>query len=204
MGPLGIDAADVATRSLPFVVLALLPLVAVAATALAKALVVTAALRTGLSAERLLPGPVVWMLGFLLAGIVMLPTFEGAWTAFGQPEVDLAAVGRAALEPWLEFLGRHAAPEERAFLAELTGRSTGDPLVVVAGFFLTELAQGLHMAVAILAPFLAVDLLVAQALVLASMTNVPAQVVSLPIKLALFLAADGVHLLVRGFVESYP
>ncbi len=189
-------------RLAPYLALALLPMVAVAATAFAKALVVTAALRTGLSAERLLPAPVVWILAVLLAGIVMLPVFEGALPALSAG--DWQGAGATLAGRWTAFLERNADPAERAFVAELSGRAPTDPAVLVGAFFVTELTEALAMAVAILAPFLTVDLIVAQGLVLLSMAQVPVAVVSLPIKLALFLAADGVHLLVRGFVEGYP
>ncbi len=200
MAPLVQDAA---LRLLPYVALAALPVVAVAATAFAKALVVTAALRTGLAAERLLPAPVVWVLALLLTTVVMLPVFEGPASHLLDTN-DPAGAADLLWRRWSAFLAKNATAEETAFFSSLTGRPAQDPLVLVASFFSTELIEALSMAVSILAPFLAVDLIVAQGLVLVSMTNLPAPVVAVPIKLALFLSVDGMHLLVRGFVEGYP
>ncbi len=59
------------------------------------------------------------------------------------------------------------------------------------------------MAVLVLVPFVAVDLVVAQAIALWGITSQPQALVTLPLKLLLFLAADGWDVVVVGLVEGY-
>ncbi len=198
--------SEVAVRWGPYLALLALPMVLLLATAFTKALVVVSALRAALSAQALMPAPLVFALAALLAALVMAPTAEASWDAWmqagGMGAPDLPAL-TAALEPWRAFVARHASSDELAFFADLRGRPADDPLVLVSAFLVTELAEAFQIAVLLAVPMLVVDLVAAQALVLLGMSNMPLVLVTLPLKLALFLTVDGWDMLVRGFVEGY-
>jgi flagellar biosynthesis protein FliP len=74
---------------------------------------------------------------------------------------------------------------------------------LVATFVLSELKAALQMGILLLVPFLVVDLLVANILMLLGITQIPALLVSLPCKLLLFLAVDGWGLIVEKCVGGY-
>src|SRR5690606_32736416 len=105
--------------------------------------------------------------------------------------------------PLWEFLVVHARPGELELFAELSGRGGDEPLVLAPAFLLSELGRGLELAVMILVPFVVVDLICAQALVLLGLSNTPTAVIALPGKILLFLAADGWSTVVAGLVEGY-
>jgi flagellar biosynthesis protein FliP len=73
----------------------------------------------------------------------------------------------------------------------------------VAAFALSELNAAFRMGVLLLLPFLVVDLLVANTLVSIGFSALSPALVALPFKLLLFLAADGLALLVQGFARAY-
>lgn len=195
----------------PWVVLAALPLVLGMATAFTKASVVLGALRVGLGAEALLPWSAMLALALVITGVVMGPVAletTAVVEAAGGISV-LTAPGTSAADwepvaaPLLEFLQRHAAADELRFFAELQGVGVADPRAVVPGFLVTELAEALHMAVLVLLPLVLVDLVVAQALTLLGLAAAPGPLVTLPLKLLLFLAAGGWDVVVGGLVEGY-
>ena len=192
-----------------WVVIAALPLVLAIATAFTKVSVVLGALRVGLGAESLLPWSAMLALALVVTGVVMAPvalqSIEVVEAAGG-----LEALTRADLDQWLsvvaplrEFLERHTSAEELSFFAELQGVSPDDPRALVPGFLVTELAEALHMAVLIILPLVLVDLVVAQSLTLLGLANAPGPLVTLPLKLLLFLAAGGWDVVIGGLVEGY-
>ena len=197
------------TELSPWLVLAALPLVLALATAFTKATVTLGALRLGLSAEALLPLPVVFAVSLLVTAMVMAPTAAALWEGI-EAAGGLSAVASGPLEGWgpvleplTQFVRRHADPDELTFFAQLQSRSIDDPLVLVSAVVVTELAEAFAIAVVILVPMVVVDLLVAQGLVLVGLVNQPTAIVTAPIKVLLFLAVGGWDVLIGGLVEGY-
>jgi type III secretory pathway component EscR len=186
------------------------PLLAITCTAFTKASVVLSALRVGLGAELLLPWSAVFALSLAITVVVMGPvaaaSLEALEVAGGieglarGPGSQLAGV----LEPLLEFLARHADPGELGFFVELQGVPAEHPLALIPAFLITELGEALQISLLILVPFVLVDLVVAQVLLLLGLAGGSAQpLISLPLKIALFLAVGGWGVVVRGLVEGY-
>ncbi len=189
--------------------LAALPLLLAAATTFAKSSVLIGAVRVGLGAEALLPMPIVLALSLVLTAVVMLPVGDAISAGITEAGgVDAALSETPArwleiLEPWRAFLERHADPAELEHFAATTGRTPSDPVVVVPAFLITELGEALAMAVVVLVPLVILDLLVAHALILLGFAQTPGQLVAVPLKLLLFLAAGGWDIVVRGLIGGY-
>lgn len=193
----------------PWLVLAALPVVLAVATAFTKSSVVLGALRVGLGAEVLLPWSAMLALALVITGVVMAPVVLET-TAIIDAAGGPAALGSAggpgwasAAGPLLEFVQRHASAEELRFFAELQAVEPTDPRVAVPAFLVTELGEALHMAVLILLPLVVVDLVVAQTLTLLGLAAAPGPLITLPLKLLLFLAVGGFDVVVGGLVEGY-
>lgn len=78
------------------------------------------------------------------------------------------------------------------------------PLVVIIGaFVLTEIKRGFIISFALLVPFFVVDLVVSNLLVGLGLTMMSPIIVSLPLKVLIFISADGWLLLVQNLVQSY-
>jgi flagellar biosynthesis protein FliP len=163
----------------------------------------------GLGAEAILPLPVVFAVALLVTAVVMAPVALETLQvieAMGGIEAMQAgglAIAAAIFEPLRAFVQVHAAPDEAQFFAQLQGRAATDPLVLVPAFLVTELAEAMAMAVVIIVPLVLVDLLTAQVLVLWGLVNQPTAVVTVPLKLLLFLAVGGWDVVIGGLVEGY-
>ena len=191
-----------------------LPLLAVTATAFAKASVLLGILRGGLGTPDALPATVTTGLAALLAAVVMLPVGRQMAEAVGPPPDNTALAWTAAAErawPVLQdFLDAHTPPERLAQVVEASVQL--DPTAEAAApsaadritaFLISELEAAFQLGVLLLLPFLIVDLLVASTLSTIGFALLPPSLIALPFKLLLFVAADGWGLLVRGFLRSY-
>lgn len=193
-----------------WVALTAAPLLAITCTAFTKISVVLSAVRVALGAETLLPWSVVFALSLALTAVVMGPAAAdtlAALEAVGGAEGLSQGPGAqivGVLAPLQEFLQRHADAGELAFFADLQRVPEAHPLALVPAFLITELGEALHIALVILVPFVLVDLVLAQVLVLMGLSGTqPHALVGLPLKVSLFLAVGGWGVVVRGLLEGY-
>lgn len=122
-----------------------------------------------------------------------------------QAEVD--AVHRS-LGPLKGFLSKHASERDKATFVELgsklgTVRSADEMAVLAPAFIATELREAFAIAVLIFIPFLVIDLLVGLGISALGLMSTSPQVVSLPLKLLLFVAVDGWRLLLESVLRGY-
>jgi flagellar biosynthesis protein FliP len=75
--------------------------------------------------------------------------------------------------------------------------------VVISSFMLTELKEAFQIGLIILIPFLVIDLLVANALILLGANQLSPELVSLPLKIIVFFAVDGWTLLAEKLLRTY-
>lgn len=75
--------------------------------------------------------------------------------------------------------------------------------VLLPAFILTEVKEAFAMAFVLLLPFLAIDLIVSNILAGMGMMMVSPTMISLPLKLILFVVSDGWLLLSKGLIFSY-
>ena len=73
---------------------------------------------------------------------------------------------------------------------------------LIPAFMLSELKTAFQMGAMMFLPFLIIDLVVASVLMSMGMMMLPPVMVSLPIKLFVFVLADGWALVVRSLAES--
>lgn len=210
----GGQVIGVPASALPWLVLLpFVPALLLGFTAFVRIAVVLFLLRQGLGAGQSLPNTVLVGLAILLTGVAMLPVWQTvdreAYTPFQAGEIGFDEARTRAAEPLKAFMVRQARSEDLAFFAERTpgldpAQAAEWPLAVLAPAFLTsELKTAFQIAFMVILPFLVIDLVVAAVLVALGMVMLPPQLVSLPLKLLLFVAVDGWHLLVAGLVSGF-
>ena len=74
---------------------------------------------------------------------------------------------------------------------------------MIPAFMVSELTTSFKMGLFIFIPMLVIDVLVAAILMSLGMMMVPPQMVSLPLKVGVFLIAGGWHLVVSALVRSF-
>jgi len=75
--------------------------------------------------------------------------------------------------------------------------------VAVPAFILSELNTAFQIGFLIALPFLVLDMVVSSVLTSMSMITLPPVVISLPLKLMLFVIVDGWHLIISSLVKTY-
>jgi type III secretion protein R len=207
--------------------LVVLPFALLATTSFMKLSIVLSVLRNALGTGQVPSAAVISVLACVLTGFVMLPVGREvvARVAPHAPRINLdaplAGASRDALwsalqqgvEPLARFLDRNAGKSERALFVDLLRRAlpeseraavSGKELgVVVPAFFVTELAEALQIAFLVLLPFLVLDLSIASILAALGMHGLSPALVALPCKLLLFVAIDGLRVLIEALVAGY-
>jgi type III secretory pathway component EscR len=197
------------------VVLAALPLLAIAATSFIKIAVVLAILRQALGAPSVPPTSVLTALAAVLSYFVMAPVASDVLLALAtlpQAGTDALGLGTArstldvAVPPIVEFLRANTPDDEVAFFCDLAGTSCGpEPSLrfLLPAFVLTEIGKAFMIGCLAYLPFLVVDLLVSASLLAMGMTSLSPHSVALPLKLLLFVAVDGWRLLFSALLVGY-
>lgn len=199
--------------------LSLLPLIAIATTSYLKLSVVLVLVRNALGVQQ---APTTLALNAIaLVGtlFVMSPTLSACMAeareaalphASGTSQIDAAL---KVVEPLKQFVLRNGrAVERERFLAmarktwpdaaQNTAR-VDDWSIAVPAFVVSELQSAFEIGLLLFVPFVAVDILVSNVLLAMGMQMVPPTIVALPIKLLLFVIADGWGKLLHALVLSY-
>jgi type III secretion protein R len=200
--------------------ISLMPILVGMASAYVKISIVLNLLRSGFGAQGVPSGLVIMALSSALTLLIMGPVVEDSFSHITQistqdlragPNEALLKQFKPAIEPWKKFLGEHAGKREREVLLEAQTRTRKSAAaveddsfsVLVPAFLLTELREAFAMGFALLIPFLAIDLIVANVLTGLGMMMASPTLISLPLKVLLFLLVDGWVLLSRGLLYSY-
>jgi flagellar biosynthesis protein FliP len=185
----------------------------VSITSFTRIVVVLSFARQALGTPQLPPNQVVIALALALSGFIMAPTFTAVNEQALTPYFDEKLSGEQAIEaasaPVRDFLLRHTRPEDLRLFYEASGlprptRADVVPLTVaVPAFMVSELTVAFRMGLSIFIPMLVIDLLVSTVLMALGMMMVPPNLISLPLKVGVFLLADGWHLLVGSLLRSF-
>ncbi|MDD9967013.1 MAG: flagellar type III secretion system pore protein FliP [Myxococcales bacterium] len=205
--------------------LSLLPFVLLATTSFVKMSVVLSALRSALGFGAVPSAMVVTVLAGLLSVHVMAPVVERMVAAGAAPaaridfERPFATDGSAeavrqlwqrASEPMRGFLSRHAHADELALFKDLAERAPAGPTVdqrdfrvLLPAFLISELGEAFQVAFLLLLPFVVIDVVIASVLVAMQLHSLSPALVSLPLKVLLFVMVDGFAVLSEALIASY-
>lgn len=211
--------------------LAFLPFLLGMLTSFAKIVVVCGILRQGLGLQQVPPTSVLTGLALVLTITIMAPVATEAWNGYQSLEEGEQGLRPETLReirlPIDRFLKRNVSTGDGstfAFFEEKSARL--DPLGVsqldlgetwgpeirawselltkiAPAFLLQELSEAFLIGFLLLIPFLVLDLVVGNVLLSLGMMMMSPQVVSLPLKILLFVSVDGWELLLGGLIENY-
>ncbi len=194
-------------------VLALAPAIMLATTSFVRIIVVLSFVRNAIGTQSAPPTQVLTSLALLLTVAVMAPVGKQLYTEGLGPYLDgkmeAAEAFAKGSAPIRDFMMKQTRESDLATfydIAKAERPATPDdvPLhLLVPAFVLSELHTAFEMGFVIFVPFVVVDLVVASVLMALGMVMVPPSLVSLPVKLLLFVAADGWSLLASSLVRSF-
>lgn len=210
-----VDGGGPATLKIFFLmtVLSLLPAIVLSMTSFVRVVIVLSFLRTALGTPQLPPNPVLIGLSIFLSFFIMGRTFDDLNATALQPYLDdkigYVEAGDQAASVMKSFMLPQTRDEDLALFYDLghlsAPSSVGDiPLrVVVPAFLVSELTTAFKMGLYLFIPLILIDLLVASVLMSLGMMMVPPAMVALPLKIAVFLLADGWRLVVAALARSF-
>lgn len=203
---------------LVFAVASVAPAILLMTTSFVRISVVLSLLRQGLGVPGLPSNQIVTSLALFLSLLVMWPVWASAYREGVVPFQEGRLGAQAAFERgstpvrrWmagqieragnrqtmLMFLARHpvAPPEVKSY--------DDVPLeTLLPAFLVSELETAFSMGVRLLLPFLVLDLLVAALLASTGLSTVAPSTVALPLKLVVFVMADGWSIVVQSLLDS--
>jgi flagellar biosynthetic protein FliP len=220
----GLDGENLAAplRALAVVtVLGVVPSIVLLTTSFPRIVVVLCFLRRALGTQELPPNMVLFGLSLLLTGVVMTPVWKEVYQQAYVPLVESRTISaeeayRAAEAPVKRFLLEHTLRADLRLMLEVSrsaavvepattaGAAAGDdrPLgelslaTVLPAFVLSELKTAFQIGFLLFLPFLVIDLVVSAVLVSMGMIMLPPALVSLPLKVLVFVLVDGWSLVV--------
>jgi len=175
-------------------------------------LIVLGLTRQALGLQGTPPNQVLAGLAAFLTLFVMGPTFSKINDTAIQPasrgEITTSQALNLGWAPMRDFMLDRTRSSDLDMLFGLVGEKKPDvpaklsPRFVIPAFILSELRAAFLIGFLIWVPFLLIDLIVSSVLAALGMMMMPPVVVSLPVKLALFVLVDGWALVAGSLLKS--
>ena len=192
--------------------LTLAPSLVMLMTSFTRIIIVLGFIRTALGvpsapANQLLIG-IALILTFFIMSPVADRIYNDAIVPYQAGQIDSSTALDRGRQPLKKFMLSHVRPAELDFFI---GLSTTGPVKpadiafasVVPAFVISELRTAFQMGFLIFIPFMVIDFLVGSVLMAMGMMMMPPTMVSMPLKLLLFVLVDGWMLVIRSLVQSF-
>lgn len=208
-------AADSATTSQAdaFLLLGLLPFIPAALlmlTGFTRILIVFSLIRHALGLSTTPSNQILIGLAIILTFCAMEPVVEkidsASWQPWRKGEISLLEATTKATPPLREFMTKQIRPEAYTVLYPNAAppKIEDASFIKIAGAFaLSELRTGFEIGILIFIPFLIIDILVASVLMSLGMMMLSPTMISLPLKILIFVLVDGWVLIAGGLLGSF-
>lgn len=194
-------------------VLSLAPAIIILMTSFTRLVVVLSILRTALGTQQSPPTQVLIGLSLFLTLFTMYPIFqnihENAVAPYLDGEIGQQQATTHAVNPLKEFMTNQTREKDLLLFMDMGGVDQYQNAqeiqlhILVPAFVISELRVAFQIGFMLFLPFLIVDLVVASVLMSMGMMMLPPVIISLPIKLLLFVLTDGWYLIVESMLRSY-
>jgi flagellar biosynthetic protein FliP len=210
------ESGEVATAIkivLGLTVLSLAPAILIVMTSFTRIIVVLAILRHAFGMQQTPPNTVLISLALFLTLFNMLPTLNlieaDAVQPYGKGQISSEEALHAGMAPLRDFMIRQTREQDLALMVEVSGGQMPQTiddvsnLQVIPAFMLSELKAAFQIGFVIFLPFVLIDIVVASILMSMGMLMVPPMMISLPIKILMFVLIDGWNLVVHSLLGSF-
>lgn len=194
-------------------VLTLAPAILIMMTSFTRLIIVFSFLRQALGTPTMPPNQLLVGLALFLTFFIMGPAFqqinENALQPYMAGKMKQEAAMTAAMAPLRSFMFSQTRDTDLSLFVKLSRmsvpktRADVPSLVLIPAFVLSELKTAFQIGFVIFLPFIVIDIVVASVLMSMGMMMLPPVLVSLPVKIMLFVVVDGWSLLVGSLVKSF-
>ena len=200
-------------------VVSLAPAILLMTTCFVRIVVVLGLLRQAIGAQHLPPNQVMTSIALFMTLLIMTPVwsrvYDEAIKPYAAEEMTLEEAWDAGVKPVRRFMSaqidRTGNRDDVWLFYKYLPEGTESPSsyddvplsVLLPAFMLSELKTAFLIGFQIYLPFLVLDLVVSSVTISMGMLMLPPTLVSLPLKLLLFVLVDGWHLVVGMLLESF-
>ena len=209
----GADLATPIKIMLLLSLLSLAPAILVTMTAFTRIVVVLSMLRHAIGMQETPPNQVLISLALFLSLFAMMPVLtqinEQAFQPYSAGTMGSEQAIGVAAGHLREFMVRQTREADLALMTELSHAKPPERIEDVSlvqltpAFMLSELRSADPIGFMIFLPFIMIDLVVSSVLMSLGMLMVPPVMISLPLKLLMFILIDGWNLVARSLLGSF-
>jgi type III secretion protein R len=197
----------------------LIPLFVVTMTGFLKISVVMFVIRNALGIQQVPPNLVLYGIALILTVYVTSPLLGSIYGKLNGHPLDFSSVESVTAmandvkQPVKAQLMRFAQPQERQFFLSATqsvwpeearvNLKDDDMVILLPAFVSSELTRAFEIGFLLYLPFLVIDLVVSNILMAMGMIMVSPTLISVPLKIFLFVAVSGWSRLMHGLILSY-
>lgn len=193
-------------------VLSLAPAILMLLTSFTRIIIVLSFLRQALGTPTIPPNQVLLSFALFLTFITMSPVitkiYKNAYKPFIEKKISQSVAAKNAIEPVREFMFRQTREKDiklfmnASKLPKPRVRNDIPTMILIPSFAMSELKTGFEMGFALFLAFIIIDMVVASILMSLGMMMIPPMMVSLPIKILIFVMADGWYLVAQSLIQS--
>jgi type III secretion protein R len=196
-----------------------IPLFIVTMTGFLKISIVMFLIRNALGVQQAPPNLVLYSIAIILTVYVTSPLLGSIYAKLNAHPMDFSSVesvtamANEVKQPIRAQLMRFAHPQERQFFLTATQRiwpeearadlKDDDMVTLLPAFVSSELTRAFEIGFLLYLPFLVIDLVVSNILMAMGMIMVSPTLISVPLKIFLFVAISGWSRLLHGLILSY-
>lgn len=194
-------------------ILSLAPSILIMMTSFTRIIIVFHFLKQALGTATQPPNQLLTGLALFLTFFVMQPVLNEANEKGLQPYIQDKISQEEALEniitPFRNFMLKHTREEDLGLFIKLSGEesrpndiSEVSTWTVIPAYAISELRTAFQIGFLLFVPFLVLDMIIASTLMSLGMFLLPPQLISLPIKVLLFILVDGWNLVIDSLMKS--
>ncbi len=193
-------------------ILTLAPSILIMMTCFTRIIVVFHFLKQALGTNTQPPNQLLTGLALFLTFFIMQPVLDQANTQGLQPymhdEISQDQALENIIKPFRTFMLKHTREEDLGLFIKLSnGKKPANidevsTWAIIPAYSISELKTAFQIGFLLFVPFLVLDMIIASTLMSLGMFLLPPQLISLPIKVLLFILVDGWYLVIDSMMKS--
>ncbi|MEY4615653.1 MAG: flagellar biosynthetic protein FliP [Pseudomonadota bacterium] len=194
-------------------VLTLAPAILIMMTGFTRIIIVLSFLRQALGLQQMPPNQLLIGLALFLTFFVMNPALteinEKGLQPYLKGQISQEAAFDVSIKPLRRFMFNQTRDSDLSLFLKFSRiespktRADVPTMVLIPSFIVSELKTAFLIGFIIFLPFLVIDMVAASSLMAMGMMMLPPTVISLPLKVMLFIVVDGWGLLIGSMVKSF-
>ncbi len=196
-----------------FTILAVAPAILMTMTSFTRIVIVFSFLRQAVGTQQVPPNQIVIGLALFLTVFIMAPVGarinQEAIIPYQEGKVAEGEALDLAIAPLRQFMLAYTREKDLILFYEITSLPLPNKAeevslkALVPAFVISELKTAFEMGFMLFVPFIVLDIAIASMLMSMGMVMLPPALISLPLKLMLFVLVDGWNLIVGSVLKSF-